>query len=665
MADAEKYLIQAAFKLGESYKPGDYTAIFNKQYEGLAEFYKQKGGMLGSIAAGVFKGIEQFEKARWTKEHATDAADLVTDNAVTDITSFQEAGIDLDNMMIGAISNGLKGLDDKYSKNEPLPDQFQQTGAQFLEKIGKDLEALRAKNFLNKEEKALQVELRKKAEKFKSNTINEKAAVTTLTKQATEGHINWDLSWIDDRRKGIVLKQILDPDFKGEKWGTNVVRDNNGESWVEYLEAVPIHAEYASNLEKQNPKVVDFNLTGQNFLDQSSLLPEVTVGGAAHPVDQNGEKVLKKRFKLTDAIKEVQLKDVNSVNKHNDIQAEALKSYDKRLEGSPEDMMIYEYENYYDEGGLGSGVYSSIKSSLLDPDITTGEYANIRDLTTRDITIDNIGTVNYKKELSAANSFIHKLKYTDLGLPSSLDTDNDGFLDDDELIGKHTKESIIELLTNPKTNEQRQAAAHGFAAWRSNYVGQVAEERRRRQNPTRKKKLIEEGDPYKYKNVKVEVGGGESGIPKGEMWSDDIIRLQDRFKEIQQRYAEGKGAKYKKVPFGELPENRVEIHGQNFQYLPSKRAWAKVFFDTKKNRWLAIRTKGKMKGGEFKSIQEIFDDMNVDLQTKRGRLSYDTPNLYYGDVYPRKENEDGKEVIKYYKYVGDGKMIEVPKPKKK
>ena len=72
-----------------------------------------------------------------------------------------------------------------------------------------------------------------------------------------------------------------------------------------------------------------------------------------------------------------------------------------------------------------------------------------------------------------------------------------------------------------------------------------------------------------------------------------------------------------------------------------------------------------MKGGEFKSIQEIFDDMNIDLQTKRGRLSYDTPKLWVGDVYPRKENEDGKEVIKYYKYVGDGKMIEVPKPKKK
>jgi len=252
-------------------------------------------------------------------------------------------------------------------------------------------------------------------------------------------------------------------------------------------------------------------------------------------------------------------------------------------------------------------------------------------------------------------------------LPSSLDTDNDGFLDDDELIGKHTKESIIELLTNPKTNEQRQAAAHGFAAWRSNYVGQVAEDRRRRQNPTRKKKKIEGKDPYKYKNVKVEVGGGQSGLVKGEMWSDDIIRVQDRLKEIQQRYAEGKGAKYDKVPWSELPENRVEIHGDNFQYLPSKRAWIKVEFDTKKNRWVGIRKKGdsKYKGGQFKSIQEIFDNMNIDMQTKRGRLSYDTPNLYYGDVYPQKVNEDGKEVIKYYKYIGGDKMQEVQKPKKK
>lgn len=658
MADAEKYLIQAAFKLGESYKPGDYTAIFNKQYEGLTEFYKQKGAAWGNITFGALKGITTFQKARWQKEHATDAADTISDDAATSATSIEEAGIDLDNMLMGAISNGITSLHEGYKKGDPLPEGFQKTGRQYLEDIKAELETLRNENFLNKEQRERQTELRQKAEKFKSTVIDEKASIVSATTAAAERHINWDRAFINDREKGLVLKQVLDKNFQGDKYGTNTLRDINGETWVEYYEGVPITSEYLNNLENEQPKFpgqVDFevNVSG-------------TESGPSHQVDEDGEKIVKKRFKLSDALKELKdsYKDIKSVNKHNDIQVEALKTYSKRLEGSPTDVMVYEYDNWDDEGGLGNSVYSSIKSSLLEADIETGEYANIADITTRSIEIDKHGTANYKEALWQDDSFLHKLKYKDLGLPAGLDKDGDGFLDDDELIGQHTKKSINEMLTNPKTNDQREVAAHAFAKWRTNIIGQIAKDQRERQNPERPRKIIK-GPGYKYKNVKVEVGGGESGIPKGSMWSDDIIRLQDRFKEIQQRYAEGKGAKWEKVEFSDLPENRVEIHGQHFQYLPNIRAWAKVFFDTKKNRWLTIRTKGKMKGGEFKSIQEIFDDMNIDLQTKRGRLSYDTPKLWVGDVYPRKENEDGKEVIKYYKYVGDGKMIEVPKPKKK
>ena len=139
MADAEKYLIQAAFKLGESYKHGDSTAIFNKQYEGLTEFYKQKGAAWGNITFGALKGITTFQKARWQKEHATDAADTISDDAATSATSIEEAGIDLDNMLMGAISNGITSLHEGYKKGDPLPEGFQKTGRQYLEDIKAEL----------------------------------------------------------------------------------------------------------------------------------------------------------------------------------------------------------------------------------------------------------------------------------------------------------------------------------------------------------------------------------------------------------------------------------------------------------------------------------------------------------------------------------------------
>ena len=40
---ANSVLVNAAFKLGESYTPGDHAKIFNKQYEGLIELNKQTG----------------------------------------------------------------------------------------------------------------------------------------------------------------------------------------------------------------------------------------------------------------------------------------------------------------------------------------------------------------------------------------------------------------------------------------------------------------------------------------------------------------------------------------------------------------------------------------------------------------------------------------------
>ena len=50
---ADATLVAAAFRLGQSFKPGDYTEIFKHQYKGLTEAYKAKYKAIGDVTTKV------------------------------------------------------------------------------------------------------------------------------------------------------------------------------------------------------------------------------------------------------------------------------------------------------------------------------------------------------------------------------------------------------------------------------------------------------------------------------------------------------------------------------------------------------------------------------------------------------------------------------------
>ena len=123
--------------------------------------------------------------------------------------------------------------------------------------------------------------------------------------------------------------------------------------------------------------------------------------------------------------------------------------------------------------------YDSYKELFLTPDSETGDYANIQDLSTRDQLI--AGQMrNYKKDLMDEKSFVHQLKYEDLGLNKSQDTNKDGFISQGEL-NDASKNALVEVLTNPKTSFERNIAAEQWAWYLTSITKQAVNSKRKRQ----------------------------------------------------------------------------------------------------------------------------------------------------------------------------------------
>ena len=66
---ADATLVAAAYRLGQSNVPGDFTKIFEKQYQGLADAYKAKAAMQGKMLAATTDTFEDIVDTRRKKRY--------------------------------------------------------------------------------------------------------------------------------------------------------------------------------------------------------------------------------------------------------------------------------------------------------------------------------------------------------------------------------------------------------------------------------------------------------------------------------------------------------------------------------------------------------------------------------------------------------------------
>jgi hypothetical protein len=442
-------LLRSSDELKHSTGHGGYDKIFNSQYEGLVEFNSQIAEL-----------------------RSMDGDPNKADDTNEDLKLSAKA---LEKLSTEMTFTGIKAFKNHYETNGPLNQGVVRVAFDDLNGKGAELESLRLLEYTNKKDKDRQNQLMQEVSAWRKNLVEIKPLITSTVKGIVEGHYNEELSFADDIELGPVLKQWLDPNSDYDQLGIGTFFDKSGEMYITYTPGQVFKSEYENNKRK-----INFDPREEASLNLVKRELEQAAGMTQSIDDEIREEMSSKPptnvIKVKDALSKFVKKDVKTGNKINDTYKEILKTSENKIPTSDNQSKIYEFENF---DLLEAMTYDSYKELFLTPDSETGDYANIQDLSTRDQLI--AGQMrNYKKDLMDEKSFVHQLKYEDLGLNKSQDTNKDGFISQGEL-NDASKNALVEVLTNPKTSFERNIAAEQWAWYLTSITKQAVNSKRKRQ----------------------------------------------------------------------------------------------------------------------------------------------------------------------------------------
>ena len=405
---ADPTLIQAAFNLGKSKVPGDYSNIFNKQYEGLIASNKARYKAMGDVAKTVGDTVEVVSG----KIEARQKADMKADNLLFN-DAYEGIATDISN---ASLQKSGKKFQEGSSQNKAHVDA---ATAKF-DNLKDQLSVLSNKSFLSKDEKKLQADLRRKAEKMKKNLVEAKGNVIANTSAYLEGHVNNSLSFKGNPEEQVLFAQVHDPDADLEALGISVYWDENEELNYSYTPN-RLQKEY----ERNNPGSEGAAWSGEVMTISSKQLTSM-----------------------------MRLKGVKANNDANALITKASSAANEVI-GKTKNLVHTDFNR------VGASIYNDYKSLFLN------QKTDIEDLTTREVLVGNTNRI-YKSDIGS-NGGIDEAIINQLGIGSDVFTAKelaDGKIDASEL-AKHedAKAEIIEKLTNPQTTSEREIAASELARY--------------------------------------------------------------------------------------------------------------------------------------------------------------------------------------------------------
>ena len=431
---ADATLVSAAFRLGESYVPGDYSKIFQLQYEGLIAAHQAKADASAKVWKSMAEGAIEVDKAK-------KAEDEEMDKLVQGVKD--EIGPDFDSQVGDATNTVTDGTMQEnqghYEENGPLSEPHQDAPTNGINALKERFEELNKKWFLSPEEKKEKKKIKKQIQDFKPNLIKSKAEISTSVLGWNQGLYNKEQSFKGKPNLQALWNLIIDPNTTTkelEKQGVKISWEN-GIKKYKYQEGL-----LGSLYNKEQKKNEDVTTT------QSSQ---------SAAVGANGEW---KEITEKDLFAQLKKIDQATVDGANTVDAEALKNVDavstNKLTGG-------KYMTVKD--------FDAIKDKVLaDHTANIKKSTNLNDVFTRDVLIGN-KTRNYKNDLGS-NSEIDIAIINQLGIGSDVFTAEelaDGKIDANEL-AKHeaAKAEIIGKLTNPLTSQEREIAINEYAKYRTN-----------------------------------------------------------------------------------------------------------------------------------------------------------------------------------------------------
>jgi len=446
---ADTTLVSAAFRLGQSYVPKDYSSIFAKQYEGMIAGYKARYEAMGegmkSIGEGTGKLLRRDADIKDKRAEELNELDqgLGFDNEINQIATDYNAAVN-------------KEQKTAYDNNDIFPNKavFDAEKLQF-ESIKNQIEKLNKKGiFLGKKGKQKRVDLIREAVKLREHINTTRGNDAAYNEAVNSLLVDQTLTHKNNADLQFLLAEKIKKDGDLRDIGVTVFF-KDGKKHYKY--PVGLAAKIYNKIQKD--KEVDLE---EKYRDES-LLGEVTVGGGdggeieylTVSEDQLYEGVVYKDDASRNTIRDGHVKEVtDAASELNATKNLAVKNYS--------DIKIRTKEN--------------IEATLED----SSSYQN---LTNEGILIGNT-KVSWSKELNDGLA-IDEIIINQEGLGSDIltmaDLDGDGVIDETEFEklkaekGKHdeARALIIDKLLNPQTPQEKELSIDAYSEFISDKAEQV------------------------------------------------------------------------------------------------------------------------------------------------------------------------------------------------
>ena len=616
---ADPTLVSAAFRLGQSYVPKDYSSIFAKQYEGMIAGYKARYESMGEGMKSVGEGTGKLLRRN---------ADI-KDKRAEELNELDE-GLGFDDGLneMATTYNAAVNKEQKtaYKSGDQIPNKavFDAEKEQF-EKIKDQIEKLNKKGiFLGKKGKQKRVDLARKALKLRGYINETRGGDAAYNEAVTELLVDQTLTHKNNPDLQFLLAEKIKKDGDLRDIGVTVFFDKNGKKQYRY--PVGLAAQIYSKIQKDK----DINL--EEEYRKESLLGEVTVGGGdggeieylTVSEEQLYEGVVYKDDASRNTIRDGHMKEVtDAASELNVTKNLAVKNYS--------DIKIRTKEN--------------IEATLED----SSSYQN---LTNEGILIGNT-KVNWSKELNAGLA-IDEIIINQEGLGSDIltmaDLDGDGVIDETEFEklkaekDKHSEARalIIDKLLNPQTPQEKELSVDAYSEFISDKAEQVFNNTREQmgyvyneenqtwtmpndKDPIWKRRGFSNIAQYeKHEAEKENYGKNETKGKNPELTfqfklpSGDYEKTTVRANELIEKDTKLK-ALMSQSSFD--TESYVDIFGTKIGYFPGEGfAPVKIRQDGQLTRRQIIKTKTP-KGGFWKTPQDVFQHYSIPTTYSEGNVN--------------------------------------------
>jgi len=540
---ADSTLVSAAFKLGQSYGPADYTKAFQMQYEGLAKAFDAKSKMFGSMAISGAKTIENIAQTAIKNKEGRDKQE----DKLFDLFDAKDFDQNLNEIVTNFADGEVKSQGKNYdSKASIIPNkEIFRTDQLEFENLKAEIEQYSDKILLTKEDREKRNTAISKTLKLRETINNSRALLNSTYEKHTKGFIDLELSHESDPDAMLLYSQVMKKDGDLQDVG---VRRFYKDGEVYYRYPVGMANPIMNNIQKKAKELENMSLnldvpTSEELVKKGSEMltgkkeiglevPKLKTKELELPTPKQYKIISEKN--LFGGLQEVDNKTRNTLQSEVSNVITAAQEMTTGLDGSGK---IVSVENY---GKIEAKTIENIKSHL-------NESTSYRNLTNKPILIGG-EEISWKDDLGdylAIDIAIIDQEFIGSGVLTleqlkNWDKNDNGILEQTEL-DKHkkAKNMLIGKLLNPTTQQEKKISVDEYSKFISSYVEQAFNDTRRRMG----------------------VASKESSINKNLIEAVDterqIIRVGDEVFKLQ------KDGRYK------LTEVRKKVKG-GFEFFPIK-----------------------------------------------------------------------------------------------